>query len=116
MGSWLLLSGLTERFCQQCISSFISIWTPDNYWTEARVFPSAVNGSVAWRPPPRRCQGWLFQQPGPERHLHVRVPALSMTRPSFDSCLLTYELPTNSFAASTANRDYDLSSPDLYEL
>ena len=49
------------------------------YSTEARALPSEVNGSVVCRPP-RPLQGWLFQQPGPERRLRVRVPALSMTR------------------------------------
>src|SRR5918995_1413613 len=55
--------------------------------------PSAVNGSVACRPPPRPLQVWLFQQPRPERQLHVRVPALSMTRPRS----LRGYLLTNSF-------------------
>ena len=69
------------------------MWTPDIYSTEARALPSAVNGSVVCRPPPRPLQGWLFQQPRPERHLHVRVPALSMTRPRS----LRGTLLTNSF-------------------
>jgi hypothetical protein len=37
-------------------------------------------------------KGWLFQQPRPERHLHVRVPALSMGSASVASWHLTYEL------------------------
>src|SRR5918996_1462745 len=45
------------------------MWTPDIYSIEARALPSAVNGSVACRPPPRPLQGLAIQQPGPERHL-----------------------------------------------
>src|ERR671919_435953 len=82
---------------------FISMWTPDIYSTEARALPSAVNGSVACRPPPRPLQRWLFQQPRPERHLHVRVHALSMTRPR---SLRDYLL-TNSFVV------YASYCPDL---
>jgi hypothetical protein len=43
-------------------------------------------------------QGWLFQQPRPERHLHVRVPALSMTRTRSLRGYFTYELLRNSTA------------------
>src|SRR5688572_6598016 len=72
------------------------MWTPDIYWTDGRALPSAVNGSVACRPLVRTpLQGWLFQQPRPERHLHVRVPALSMTRPRS----LRGYLLTNSFVS-----------------
>jgi hypothetical protein len=72
------------------------MWTPDIYSTEARALPSAVNGSVACRPLPRTpLQGWLFQQPRPERHFNVRVPVLSMTRRRS----LRGSLLTNSFVS-----------------
>ena len=74
------------------INESIRMWTADSYSTDARALPSAVNGSVVCRPP-RPLQGWLFQQPRLERHLHVRVPALSMTRPRS----LRGTLLTNSF-------------------
>ena len=88
----------TERGPQVLIiNEFISMWTPDSYSTAARALPSAVNGSVARRPPPWSSPRVAIQQPRPERHLHVHMPALSMTRPrSLRGCLLT-----NSFVSSS---------------
>src|SRR5918996_6652958 len=46
-------------------------------------------------PRPVLSKGGHFQQPRPERHLHVRVPALSMTRPrSLRGALLTNSFVT----------------------
>src|SRR5919106_6706373 len=62
------------------INEFIGMWTPDIYRPRPEPFRARSMGLwlVGCRPV---LQGWLFQQPRPERHLHVRAPAHSMTRP-----------------------------------
>ncbi len=60
-----------------------------------QALPSAGNGPLPCRPPPRPLQGRRFPPPGPERNLYVPVPALSRTRPSVALWLLTYELLSN---------------------
>src|ERR671919_773655 len=77
-----LIGNVLLRFFFAFIEEFISIWTTclgSN--TKRQALPSAGNRSVSYRPPPHPLQGGLFERPGPEPFLHVRVPALSMTRP-----------------------------------
>jgi hypothetical protein len=97
-----------EEQWKELLMSSLRMWTPDIYSTEAGALPSAVNGSVACRPPTRPLQGWLFQRPRPERHLHVPVPALSMTRPrSLRGYLLTNSFVTHVTTTQSKRDTYD---------
>jgi hypothetical protein len=44
---------------------------------DRQALPAAGNGSVPCRPPPNPLRRCIFPRPGPERDLHVPVPAAS---------------------------------------
>src|ERR687898_2194985 len=53
---------------------------PSHNVTERQTLPAAVNRPLPCRPPPDPLQWWWLPRSGPERNLHVSLPAASRPR------------------------------------